>query len=46
MNHISITTDREITIDNLREEEQRMFYMKILTLILELHSRERGNLNQ
>ena len=38
---IKIITHGEVCIENLCEEEQRSFYLSILTQILELHRQER-----
>lgn len=40
MNGIQIITDKEVTLENLCEEERRLFYLGILTQILELHREE------
>ena len=41
MNEIQIITDEKVCIESLSEAEQRLFYMSILTQILELHRQER-----
>ena len=45
MNGIQIITDKEVTLDNLCEEEQRLFYLSILAQILELRRQEREGVN-
>ena len=40
MNGIQIITDKEVSLENLCEEEQHLFYLGILTQILELHRQE------
>ena len=41
MNEIQIITDKNVTLENLCEEEQRLFYLGVLAQILELHRQER-----
>ena len=41
MNEIQIITDEKVCIESLSEAEQRLFYMSMLTQILELHRQEK-----
>ena len=45
MNEIQITTDKKVSIEILSEEEQRLFYIGMLTQILEIHRQERERMN-
>ena len=41
MNEIQIITEEKVCIESLSEAEQRLFYITMLTQILELHRQER-----
>ena len=45
MNEIQIITDEKVSVENLSEAEQRLFYITMLTQILELHRQEREGVN-
>ena len=45
MNEIQIITDKNVSVENLSEAEQRLFYITMLTQILELHRQEREGAN-
>lgn len=45
MNGIQIITDEKVSVENLSEAEQRLFYITMLTQILELHRQEREGVN-
>lgn len=40
MEEIQIITDVNASIENMREEDQRAFYIAMLTQILELHKQK------
>ena len=41
MNEIQIITEEKVCIESLSEAEQRLFYITMLTQILELHRQEK-----
>jgi len=41
VNEIQIITEEKVCIESLSEAEQRLFYMSMLTRILELHRQEK-----
>ncbi len=45
MNEIQVITDKNVSVENLSEAEQRLFYITMLTQILELHRQEREGAN-
>jgi hypothetical protein len=45
VNEIQIITDKNVGVENLSEAEQRLFYITMLTQILELHRQEREGAN-
>jgi hypothetical protein len=45
VNGIQIITDKNVSVENLSEAEQRLFYITMLTQILELHRQEREGVN-
>jgi hypothetical protein len=45
VNKIQIITDKNVSVENLSEAEQRLFYITMLTQILELHRQEREGAN-
>ena len=45
MNEIQIIADEKVSVENLSEAEQRLFYITMLTQILELHRQEREGAN-
>jgi hypothetical protein len=45
VNKIQIITDKNVSVENLSEAEQRLFYITMLTQILELHRQEREGVN-
>jgi hypothetical protein len=45
VNEIQIITDKNVSVENLSEAEQRLFYITMLTQILELHRQEREGAN-
>jgi hypothetical protein len=45
VNEIQIITDKNVSVENLSEAEQRLFYITMLTQILDLHRQEREGAN-